>query len=97
MLKIDTKSYQDIGICNIGYITIKRIGDCKNIYSVNPLYLRINHASRYIEEKGVNKYLSFDPVDEYKELLKNAMMFLTQVETKSKKQIVMGAIMKKTI
>ena len=52
---------------------------------MNPLYLRINHASRYIEEKGVNKYLSFDPVDQNKELLKNAMMFLTQLEIKSKK------------
>ena len=85
LLKIDKKSYKDIGIYNIGYITIKKIGDCKNIYSVNPLYLRINHASRYIEEKGVNKYLSFDPVDQNKELLKNAMMFLTQLEIKSKK------------
>ena len=97
MLKLDKQSYKNIGIYNIGCIANKKIADCKNIYSVNPLYLRINHAGRYIEEKGVNKYLSFDPVDEYKELLKNAMMLLTQVETKSKKQIVMGAIMKKTI
>ena len=63
LLKIDTKSYKDIGIYNIGYITIKKIGNCKNIYSVNPLYLRITHASRYIEEKGVNKYLFFDSLD----------------------------------
>ena len=71
MLKLDKKSYKDIGIYNIGYITIKKIGDCKNIYSVNPLYLCITHASGYIKEKGVNKYLSFDSVDENKELLKN--------------------------
>ena len=75
LLKIDKKSYKDIGIYNIGYITIKKIGDCKNIYSVNPLYLRINHAGRYIEEKGVNKYLSFDPVDQNKELLKKCHVF----------------------
>ena len=37
---------------------------------MNPLYLCINHASGYIEKKGVNKYLSFDPIDENKELLK---------------------------
>ena len=37
LLKIDKKSYKDIDICNIGYITIKKIGDCKNIHSVNPL------------------------------------------------------------
>ena len=65
LLKIDKKSYKDIGIYNIGYITIKKIGDCKNIYSVNPLYLRIIHASGYIEcsstEKiNENKYLIFN-------------------------------------
>ena len=39
LLKIDKKSYKDIGIYNIGYITKKKIDDCKNINSVNPLYL----------------------------------------------------------
>ena len=70
MLKIDKKSYKDIGIYNIGYITKKKIDDCKNINSVNPLYLNIGHAIGYIEEKGVNKYLVFDSTDENKELLK---------------------------
>ena len=37
---------------------------------MNPLYLIIAHASRYIEEKGVNKYLISDFTDENKELLK---------------------------
>ena len=82
-LKIDKKSQRDIGIYNIGYITIKKIDDYENIYSVNPLYLTIAHASGYIEEKGVNKYLVFDSTDENKELLKN--MFLMELETKSKK------------
>ena len=35
MLKIDGKSYKDIGIYNIGYITTKKIEDCETIYSVN--------------------------------------------------------------
>ena len=70
LLKIDGKSYKNIGIYNIGYITIKKIDDYENIYSVNPLYLIIAHASGYIEEKGVNKYLVFDSTDENKELLK---------------------------
>ena len=48
LLKLDKKSYKGIGIYSIGYITITKIGDCKNIYSVNPLYLRITHANRYI-------------------------------------------------
>ena len=50
LLKIDKKSNKEIGIYNIGYITIKKIGDCENICSVNPLYLRIAHANGYIEE-----------------------------------------------
>ena len=45
LLKLDKKSYKDIGIYTIGCITIKKIGDCKNIYSVNHLYIRITHAS----------------------------------------------------
>ena len=57
LLKLDKKSYKDIGICNIGYITIKKIDDCENISSVKPLYLRITHASGYIEEINGNKYL----------------------------------------
>ena len=40
------------------------------IFSVNPLYLFVNHASGYIEEKGVNKYLILDSTDKNKELLK---------------------------
>ena len=46
LFKIDRKSYKDIGIYNIGYITIKKIDDYENIYSVNPLYLIVNHANR---------------------------------------------------
>ena len=38
LLKIDRKSYKDVGIYNIGYIIIKKINDCENIYSVNLLY-----------------------------------------------------------
>ena len=37
---------------------------------MKPLYLNITHASGYIEEKGVNKYLVFDSTDENKELIK---------------------------
>ena len=70
LLKLDKKSYRDIGIYNIGYITIKKIGDCKNIYSVNPLYLRINHASGYIEEINENKYLIFDSMELHSLLIK---------------------------
>ena len=40
-LKIDKKSYENIGIYYIGYISIKGISDYENINSVNPLYLVI--------------------------------------------------------
>ena len=70
MLKIDKKSYKNIDIYNIGYITKKKIDDCKNIDSANPLYLLIDHASGYVKEKGVNKYFVFESTDENKELLK---------------------------
>ena len=40
LLKIDKKSYKDIDMYYIVYITIKKIGDCENIYSENPFYLK---------------------------------------------------------
>ena len=55
MLKLDKKSYKDLDIYNIGYVTIKKIGDCKNINSVNTLYLRITHSGGYIEEINGDK------------------------------------------
>ena len=76
--------YKGINIYCIGYTTIKKIDDCENIYSVNPLYLLVNHASGYIEEKNGNKYLIFDSVDENKEVLKNMQMFGMEIKAKSK-------------
>ena len=68
-LKLDKKTYKDLDIYNIAYITIKKIG-CGYVNSVNPLYLRINDASGYIKEINKDKYLIFDDTDENKELLK---------------------------
>ena len=51
-------------------LQLKKLVIVKSIYSVNPLYLRITHASGYIEEINENKYLIFDSLDENKELLK---------------------------
>ena len=71
LLKIDKKHYKGIHIYYIGYITIKNINNCESIYSVNPLYVLVNHANGYIEEKNGNKYLVFDDfVNENRELLK---------------------------
>ena len=70
LLKIDKKSYKNISIYNIAYTTIKTIDDCENIYSVNPLYLCVDHANGYIEGINGNKYSIFDSTDENKKLLK---------------------------
>ena len=70
LLKVDKKDYKEIDIYYIGYVTIKRIANCNNINSVNPLHLMINEMIGHFEEKNGNKYLVFDDVDENKEVLK---------------------------
>ena len=51
LLEIEEKSYKDVGIYYISYITIKKFGDCENIHKMNPLYL-INHsATGHFKEK----------------------------------------------
>ena len=96
LLKIDKKSYKNIGIYNTGYITIKKIDDCENIYSVNPLNILVNHASGYIEEENENKYLVFDSTNENKELLKNTRLFGMELKMKSKQYMeAKNMIMKK--
>ena len=69
LLKIDKKSFKNIDIYYIGNITIKKIDDCDNIHSVNPLYLIIGKVDGFIEEKNGSKYLVFDFTDKNKEVL----------------------------
>ena len=66
LLKIDKKSHRDINIYYIGYITIKKIGDCENIYSVNPLYLIIHSATEHFQNG--EKYLIIDSTEKYEEV-----------------------------
>ena len=63
---------------------MKKIDDYESIYSVNSLYLRIDHASGYIEEKNGNKYLIFDFVDENKEVLKKYAYVLNGIKNQIK-------------
>ena len=71
MLKLDVqKTYKNLDIYNIGYVTIQKIGYGYDINSVNPLYYRINNVNGYIEEISEDKYLVFDDTHENKELLK---------------------------
>ena len=69
LLKIDKKTYKNIDIYYIGYITIKNIDDYEYIYSVNPLYLIIGEVDGHIEEKNGSKYLVFDSTDENRKVL----------------------------
>ena len=68
LLRIDKKQYKDINIYYIGYITVKKIGDCENINSVNPLYLMIHSATGYFKEKYGEKYLILDSTEKYDEV-----------------------------
>ena len=56
-IKIDEKSYKNILIYYIGYVTVKNLGYVK-INSVYPLYLIIHKINGYTEEINGNKYLT---------------------------------------
>ena len=71
LLKVDKKYYNEIDIYYIAYVTVKKIYNCKNIKSVNLLYLMIDEMIDHLKEKNQNKYLVLDDLDENKEVLKN--------------------------
>ena len=56
-IKIVEKSYKNILIYYIGYVTIKN-SKYITINSVNPIYLIINRMNGYFEEINGNKYLT---------------------------------------
>ena len=72
LLKIDKKSYKDIDIYYIGYITVKD-SDYVKINSENSLSLMTDKVNGYNEEKNGTKYLTFDSADKNKKVLKNIM------------------------
>ena len=55
LLKIGKKSNKDIDIYYIGYITIKKFGNCENIHSINLLYLIIHSVTGHFKEKKREK------------------------------------------
>ena len=57
LLKKDIKSYKNIDIYYIGYITMKDL-DYVNIYSVNTWYFVTDKIDEFIEENDENKYLT---------------------------------------
>ena len=68
LLKIDKKQYKEIDIYYIGCITIKKIGNGKNINSVNPLYQIIHAATGKFKERDGKKYVVFDSTKKYEEI-----------------------------
>ena len=70
LLKVDKKDYNHIDIYYIGYSTVKKIANCNNINSVNPLYLMIHEMISHFQEKSRNKYLVLDDVDENRSIVK---------------------------
>ena len=75
LLKIDKKSYKNISINHIGYITTENIIDYKSINSVNSLYFIAGKVDRHIQVEKKNKHLFFDSTHENKEVLKNKQNF----------------------
>ena len=68
LLRIDKKQYKDIDIYYIGFITVKKNGDWKNINSVNPLFLMIHSTTGYFKEKYGEKYLILDSTEKCDEV-----------------------------
>ena len=68
-VKIDDKSYKNIHIYYIGYVTIKDFKYVK-LKGVNPLYLISSKVNRCFEEINKNKYLTLVPTNESKENVK---------------------------
>ena len=65
-IKIDEKTYKNILIYYIGYVTIKDSRYVR-IYRLNPLYLIFDKVSGYFEEIRRNKYLMLVPTNNSKE------------------------------
>ena len=53
LLKVGKKNYEEIGIYYLPiitfYVTVKKIANCNNINSVNPLYLMIDKMIGHFE------------------------------------------------
>ena len=100
LLKIDKKDYKEIDIYYIGYVTVKKIANCNNIDSINPLYLMINEMISQIEAKNENKYLVWMMWIKTRKFQQNKNKFGKVLKKKLKRLMVvkklnMGKIFKK--
>ena len=68
LLKLTKKITKTLEFITLIMWLLKKIANCTNINSVNPLYLMINEMIVHFEEKNENKYLVLDDVDKNKEV-----------------------------
>ena len=91
ILEVNKKSYKDINIYYIGYITVKTFSDCKNIHSVNPFYLIIYSATGHFKEKNGEKYLVLYLTEKYEEVFSG---IISEIKTlNSRKELFYEKIM----
>ena len=72
LLKLDKKSFKNIDVYYIGYITKKHQ---YKINSVNSLYLLLYRIDAFIEEDEGSKYLNIASTDSNSEALRNMKKF----------------------
>ena len=82
LLKLDKKSFNNISMYYIGYVTKKPE---YSIDSVNPLYLLIDEIDGFIQENKGNKYLNIFLTDSNNEILKNMQKFGAQLVIRLKR------------
>ena len=80
LIKIDKKSYKNIGIYHIGYVTTKSISDCENINSVNPLDIISGDVDEYIKKSNGNKYSTFSSTDKNNKVLEKYAKLLDEIK-----------------
>ena len=78
LLKIDKKPYKDFVFIILVILWLKKIADCKNIHSVNPLYLTIYSATGYFKEEYGEKNLILNSSEKYDEVFS---AIKSQIET----------------
>ena len=86
--KVDKKSYKQIDVYYIGYVTFKEFANSINSNSINPLFLMIDKMIGHFEEKIGNKYLVLDDVNENKEVSEKYEEFWDGIKKKMKQLMV---------
>ena len=68
-IKIDEKTYKNIFIYHVGYVTVRDLSYVKP-NSINTLYFIIDKIKGYIKESNGNKYIILVPTNDTTEILK---------------------------